>query len=257
MDAISIKLKKLYVQSSKHSNYQVLSKKLKNIINDDEIIVKSRNEQERLAFILENIDVKDKTILDIGGNCGYFTFELIDKGALNVCIFEGNQIHSEFVETAAKALQISDKINVQNKYFQFDFTGEQKYDITLLLNVLHHLGDDYGDNRISMDEAKREMLKQLNSVANYSDLIIFQLGFNWKGDRSCCLFENGTKTEMIDFISTGTKDYWEIIKIGIAENVLGKIKYREINAHNVERHDIIGEFLNRPIFLMKSKRINV
>ena len=68
------------------------------------------------------------------------------------------------------------------------------------------------------------------------------------------LFENGTKKELIDYILSGTKNDWEINYIGIAQSFQQKIQYCDLNDINIERNDDLGEFLNRPIFIMKSKR---
>ena len=246
------KLKTLYAQSSKHSNYQVLSSKISLLIGDN-IEVKSRHEVERLNFILENIDVKNKNILDIGGNSGFFSFELVENGAKHVDYYEGNKAHSDFVKLASEITGVSNKINVINKYLNFENELEDKhFDITLLLNVLHHLGDDYGEKDITLEIARKNILKQLNSLADKTSILVFQLGFNWKGSRNQCLFENGTKKELLDFVLGGIRMYWEVLKIGIAENINGKINYNMLNSNNIERNDSIGEFLNRPIFILKS-----
>lgn len=81
------------------------------------------------------------------------------------------------------------------------------------------------------------------------------MGFNWKGDSKECLFENGTKAEMEQFLKEGTKDYWNILFIGIAEKQNNDIIYQEMNKDNNKRQDDLGEFLNRPIFILKSKSI--
>ena len=130
----------------------------------------------------------------------------------------------------------------------------RKYDVVFLLNVLHHLGDDYGDKTLSIDMAKELMITQLNTMVNKTSYIVFQLGFNWKGNRNICLFNNGTKAEMIDFIKTGTKNFWDIIDIGIAEGSKQHTEYFDVNKINIERKDSLGEFLNRPLFIMKSKK---
>ena len=247
------KLKELYSLVSKHSKYQSLPKRLSSVINTNDIEVKSRYESERLKYIFENVDINNKTVLDIGGNTGFFTFEMIDNGARKLHYYEGNSAHAEFVKISAEILKVEDKIKVTNDFFTFEnCEHKSKYDIALLLNVLHHIGDDYGDNKISMEMAKETIIKQINMLSLMVDTLILQLGFNWKGNRDLCLFEKGTKKEMIDFIGSGTKNYWRIIKIGIAESRDGRIGYYDLNEKNVIKVPSLGEFLNRPIFIMKS-----
>ncbi|MBS4174153.1 class I SAM-dependent methyltransferase [Bacillus sp. FJAT-49736] len=250
------RLKKLYSESSKHSNYQILSKKLSKIIDDNDIQVKTRFEEERLEYILEYINIKNKSILDIGGNTGFFSFEMINNGANNVHYYEGNKVHSDFVRLSADILNIKDNIKISNEYFKFDEAGNlnKRYDLILLLNVLHHVGDDYGDKGLTIKKAKESIIRQLNSLWEMTEYIAFQLGFNWKGNKELGLFKEGTKEEMIRFIKKGVIGYWEIIKIGVAENQNGIIKYYDLNRENVNRIDQLGEFLNRPIFIMKSLR---
>ncbi len=254
MSIDKMRLRELYSQRSKHSNYQILPRKLVEIIGDD-VHVKTRYEAERLAYILENIDVEDKSILDIGGNTGYFTFELLEHGARSVHYYEGNKTHAEFVRISAKCLYLEDRLDITNSYFSFtDVESGNKYDIILLLNVLHHIGDDYGDKKTSIENAKKTVIKQLNSLAEIGEVIVFQLGFNWKGNRELCLFENGTKEELINFIRNGTEKHWEIYKIGVAESQGNAIKYYDADIENMKRLDSLGEFLNRPLIIMRSLR---
>jgi hypothetical protein len=242
-----------YSQNSKHAHYQVLPQALKKIIGYEEIYVKTRYEIERLTYVLEKIDVKDKEILDIGGNTGFFSFELLAKGAKKVCYYEGNKEHADFVKLAAKVLNLSGKIEVKNKYFSFGKNFADKYDIIILLNVLHHIGDDYGNKTIAIEKAKESILQQLNGLSSNAEIMVFQMGFNWQGNIKQCLFENGTKQEMIGFISDGIRDKWAISHIGIAEAVGDVVRYADINANNIPRNDKLGEFLNRPLFILKSE----
>jgi hypothetical protein len=99
------------------------------------------------------------------------------------------------------------------------------------------------------------MLDNINKLESRCDKLIFQMGFNWKGDIKQCLFSNGTKKEMIDFIKKGTENYWNIESIGIAQvDSNGSIVYEDLNENNIKRDDTLGEFLNRPIFILKSKK---
>lgn len=243
--------KELYMACSKHSNYQILPSNLKNLIDDEDLVVKSRFEQERFNYIIENVDFKGKTVLDIGGNIGFFTFESSNEGARRVEYYEGNGNHANFVTKAVEVLNLGDKIEVIPEYYLFE--GEsRKYDIAYLMNVVHHFGDDFGECS-SIEKAKTHMISCINYMAKVTNILIFQMGFNWCGDRKKCLFEHGSKTEMEEFVMAGTEKYWRVIKTGIAVKNDSGIKYEDMKAANNQRNDELGEFLNRPLFIMESK----
>lgn len=244
---------KLYAKKSKHSNYQILPRQLAGILSGGDVQTTTRYERERLAYILQRVDPANKTVLDIGANTGFFGFELLDAGAKSVHCYEGNKEHAEFASLAAGALGLGTRMRVTNDYFSFKGAHQEQYDIVLLLNVLHHVGDDYGCKDTSINEAKRLMIDQLNSLRAQAGTIVFQLGFNWQGDRTKPLFLHGTKREMIDFIAEGTRGVWRVAGKGIAERQDDNIMYSDLDDTNIERDDSLGEFLNRPIFILQSE----
>ncbi len=243
------KLQRLYSSTSKHSNYQVLPKKLESLIDSSNLKIKSRYEIERMNYIKKYVNFDGLNVLDIGGNTGFFTFECLDCSANHVNYFEGNKTHAEFVSIAAELLNLKDKITVSPQYYLFD--KKINCDIIFNLNVVHHLGDDFYKCKAKSD-AKEKMLDCLNSLSDSANIMIFQMGFNWKGDPNCCLFDRGLKKEVIDFITCGTKKYWKIISIGIAEKINDSVVYEDLNEKNIQRQDELGEFLNRPLFIMES-----
>ncbi len=248
------RLIQLYNKISKHSNYQVLASPLRKHIPAEKLETRSRFEQERLDYVLGKVPYQSCTLLDIGGNTGFFSFEFIEQGARSVTFIEGNKEHSDFVQEAVAMLGWKEKFSVENRYTKFkDDLATLDVDICLLLNVLHHVGDDYGDPSQPIESAKQNILKSLSALAKHTKYLIFQLGFNWKGDVRLPLFANGTKRELIEFVEEGTKDSWLIRNIGIAESAGDNIIYNEQNSKNIERQDSLGEFLNRPIFIMESK----
>lgn len=254
MNSIEL-LKTLYENDSKHSNYQVLTRKLAKLIAPEQISTNSRYEHERLAYLKKHLTLKDKTLLDIGGNTGFFTFECLDAGASIVDYYEGNQYHADFVRTASKVLKYDDKVNVHNTYYPFNGKSSQHYDIILLLNVLHHVGDDYGEPSTSIDKARELIIHQINNMSVTCDVMVLQLGFCWKGNITMGLFEHGTKQEMIEYLKNGIDECWEILHIGIAEKNKNEVTYEELSDHNIARSDEIGEFLNRPLFILKSRSV--
>lgn len=249
-------LLRLYEENSKHSNYQLLPPALSGILSPKDIKVKSRFEAERFAFIKAHLNFSNKTVIDIGGNSGYFSFEAVAEGATSVTLREGNQAHARFVELGAAATGLQEKLHVEAGYFTFDDDNYKKYDVAILLNVLHHVGDDYGQGVDDINEAKKLILNQLNSLAGWTKEVIFQMGFCWQGNRSKLLFRDGTKEEMIDFVVMGVKGKWEVSSIGIAEDHNGVITYAPPTKENLQRNDEMGEFLNRPLFILKVKDEN-
>ncbi len=246
-------LKKMYANTSKHSNYQILASELQPYLAKNDIEVKSRNENIRLDYFLKNIDIENKKVLDVGGNTGYFTFEFLKNGASDLDYYDGYQEHAQFVKLASEVLEYDSKIKVYNEYYNFD--QDKQYDVILLLNVLHHLGDDFGDDKVSKEKALETIIEYMKAIAKQTDILVFQLGFNWKGNRNLPLFENGTKKELIDFITSNLSDQFKILKIGVAEEQGGEVVYSDLNDNNIQRVDSLGEFLNRPIFIMKSKLV--
>lgn len=246
-------LLELYQRTSKHSNYQVLARALEPLLGGQAISVQSRHEHERLAYILSRVDVRGMHWADIGGNTGFFSFELLDRGARQVDYFEGNAAHHGFVQAAARQLGLAERLHAHHRYVAFEPAELPVVDGMLLLNVLHHLGDDFGGVQAGKEAARQRMLQCLAAVARCTGVLVFQLGFNWKGDRHEPLFPKGSKAEMIDFIRQGTAADWDISAIGIAERDGERVVFRDLSAHNTARDDSLGEFLNRPIFIMRSR----
>jgi hypothetical protein len=248
-------LSDLYHRTSKHSHYQVLAPALSPLLRNDAIAVQSRFEPERLAYIAARLHVQGRHIADIGGNTGYFSFELLSHGACRVDYREGNAAHHDFVCAAAQALGLEGRLQTQLGYVSFEPGSLPPVDATLLLNVLHHLGDDFGDPSTAMQAAKQQMLGCLAVLSRTSRHVVLQLGFNWKGDRRLPLFDGGTKAEMIEFVERGTAADWVVDAIGVAQREGNATVYRDLSAANIDRDDTLGEFRNRPIFILRSRHL--
>jgi hypothetical protein len=246
-------LLELYQVASKHSHYQVLPAALQPLVPAERLGTKSRHEAARLSYITEKLDFVGLRVADIGGNTGYFSFELLARGAQHVDYYEGNKAHHDFVRAAAAQLGLSDRLRTVNRYFSFAPDDRLDVDCTLLLNVLHHLGDDFGGQGLSREVAKQRMLTCLATLSRSSRYLVLQVGFCWKGDRQQSLFPHGTKAELTEFIRTGTALDWEVKSVGVAVRSGDAITFSDLDASNIARDDTLGEFLNRPLFIMQSK----
>ena len=246
----SAKLKALYSEASKHSGYQIIPAALRHILSNDDISVKSRYEQERMEFLKKNLDLKGKKILDVGGNTGFFSFDCLDAGASELVYVEGNKTHAKFVKEASNELK--NNIIVHNKYLNFEESLEEApFDVVLLFNVIHHLGDDYDDKNISIEKAKEKMADGINYFHDKTEFLVLQMGYCWKGDRTKLLFENGTKREMIKFVEKAIYGKWNILHMGIPEIKDAKTIYNAFNSKNIERNDELGEFKKQAYFYFK------
>lgn len=254
MDQRLFRLLELYKINSKHSNYQELTKSLSELLGVSSLEVRGRQESERLKAIAKHVEFDGKTVLDIGGNTGFFSFSALEYGARLVTYFEGNEAHANFVQLAASILGVEDRLRVNSEYFNFlNANLSSKSDICMCLNVVHHFGDDFGDRDQSRDMAREGMVTNINAMANFAKTLIFQMGYNWKGDVTEPLFRGGLKREMIDFVTTGTTDHWTIDAILVAEPDAQGYVYKLANSTNLDRFDQLGEFLNRPLFIMRSQ----
>lgn len=250
-------LEHLYMQASKHSAYQEVHPAItgkSKLLNE---IGHSKHERYRQNYLDNKLDYKNSTILEIGSNTGYFSISAILNEAQHIVCYEGNKYHHDFLKTALNILQIESKATLLNEYYELNNiqNSSLKFDICIFLNVLHHLGDDFAGQQNSIQNAKMEMAKYVNSIANICKKMVFQMGFNWKGNSNLPLFEHGLKTEVIQFIEETTKGYWDIEEISALSHDAKEYMPISEQNQNLNRIDSIGEFMNRPIFILKSRII--
>ena len=247
-DSVNTRLQSLFQATSKHSDYQRLHPNVQALVGS-EVAPAGRHEAERQHWMARHRQLEGLCVLDIGANTGYFSFAALAGGARRVVSQEGNPTHAQFIEVAARGLGLDRRLEVRPSYFDFHSEGEV-FDLTLCLNVLHHLGDDFGDRALSIDAARASMLAALNRLARRTRHLWMQLGFNWKGDRRRPLFAHGTKAELIDFVRCGTAGHWHIEDIAVVDPTTRD--YVPLDDANIARCDALGEFLNRPLFAMRS-----
>lgn len=244
-------LKDLYLQRSKHASYQLVHPLIAPHMPDIAGLPAGKLEVERQAYFDRSLPLLGARVLDIGANTGYFSFGALQSGASHVTCYEGNAEHAAFVTRGAEMASLSRKLTMNACYFDFLQSFAQPFDVTYCLNVLHHLGDDFGDAGLDMDAARTQMLACLNRMASLTRTLMLQLGFNWKGDIRCALFEGGEKAALIDFVAQGSADHWLIEEVTVPHPVTRV--YEPISADNLPRNNQIGEFMNRPLFKLRSR----
>jgi len=249
-----LRLQSLYMQQSKHSGYQILADRLRELLPQERIVVRSRQERERLQFIATTLELAGKRVLDIGANAGFFTFEALAAGAREVVAYEGNPALAEFVRVAAEVLAVGDKVDVRNAYLDplhVDALG--RFDVTFLMNVLHHMGDDFGIEPADIGGVRASIAESIRRMAGVTRHLVLQLGYCWKGNRELPLLDHGTKQDQMELVSAASAGCWKVVATGIPEPTPEGIAYRPVSSENCIRRDAMGEFLNRPLFVLESQ----
>lgn len=247
----------LLAARSKHSEYQEIFPELKKILGIQEMVVNGR-ENSRWNFMLENFNWHGARVIDIGANTGYFSMAAIQAQAKEVLAIEGNVEHAQFIRSAAKMLNFDSRIKVEQRYFEasneeFIFCDvNNAFDVVLYLNVVHHFGDDFGSKYMLIDDSLNEMRCQIQNISKYGEYCWFQMGFNWKGDRQKPLFSKGLKSELVNYVKLACNGFWDVKSISVYNEK--SQAYEEISERLMTRFDNLGEFLNRPLFLLKKTR---
>ncbi len=245
-------LEPMLAARSKHSTYQALHPLVESLVRP-EYLAQGKRESARWEFMSSRLPLQRLRVLDIGANTGYFSLAALEAGAAHVTAIEGNAAHAAFIQACGDWLDWRSKLEVQSRYFEFEPTG-LRYDLSFCLNVLHHLGDDFGETGLSMEMARQGIVRHLQALSYRTRYCWFQLGFNWKGQRNQPLFEQGRKQEVIDLVTTQCADHWKILDIGIYAPQSSQ--FESPREALLERLDDQGEFLNRPLFLLESKVIH-
>ena len=93
-------------------------------------------DRSKTADIIFKYPIKDKTILDIGCKYGYFCHEALLRGA---AVVKGIEINDENSKIANKITEFWGRdIEIINGDY-LELNNLQNFDITLLLNVIHHI----------------------------------------------------------------------------------------------------------------------
>lgn len=207
-------------------------------------------DSKRADYILENLNYNNLKVLDIGANLGYFSLSAALNGATEVLSVESDKVAIEFIKLQLKLLGMEKVVKTQDFPFDFGVKQNKTYDVILCLNVLHHIGRYFGDKDLNLEEAKTKLIEYLNLLSCSTKYCWFQIGFNWKGNIEFPLFDNGLKSELIEFVVSNISDYWEVKKIAIFNDET--MRYSS-NNYKMDRIEELGEFGNRPLFLLESK----
>lgn len=216
----------------------------------------TRAENARMAYILKHVDFRNKNVLDIGGNTAFFSFAALGQGARKVSYIDGSAELCAVAQASAALLGATDSFQIENGYFDprgIVSKDASIFDIAFLLNVVHHLGDDFGEKQLTISAAKESMLDYINAMSRCCNILVFQMGFTWMGDSFKPLFDKGNMVEMIRYIEEGTQGYFKLSSCGVPIYYGDLLKeYKDHTYSCLARNYNAREFFNRPIMILES-----
>jgi SAM-dependent methyltransferase len=93
-------------------------------------------EYDLIKKVLENKNIQPDSVLDIGSNIGFFTFNFNRDFDAEVSAVEKDSFNAEVLSAFNQHYQLTDKITVHNSdVHQFLQSNEKTFDVGLMLNV--------------------------------------------------------------------------------------------------------------------------
>jgi hypothetical protein len=217
MDVNVDQLKKLYFDDSKHAVYQnipgFIQKALGFTVTIDE---KWRGDTARWDNLKENLDVNYiQSLGDIGANTGFFSLSIAHRfPQLTVHAYEANQNHHHFIDIIKNQFHLAN-IHAHNQFINLNGIGKlSTHDCLLNLNVLHHAGVDFDKDAVCFESFFDYACRYLDKLSHKSKKMIFQMGFNWGGNKNYpIVLVNDDPGKILFLAKIFQKSGWRIEKI--------------------------------------------
>ena len=188
MNALKDELRRLYSARSKHSAYQNIPDFVSEALGYSEQIDEGwRGDRPRLEWILDKrTPGNGERWVDFGANTGFFTLSLARQyPQAEFVAVEANPDHAQFIARIADCFELQN-VNVIDRAIGLDDLATlPRCDLLLHLNVLHHAGHDFDQQKVrSTDQFPGYARRYLSALKGSADAIVFQIGSNWGGDKT-------------------------------------------------------------------------
>jgi len=219
------RLRDLYAETSKHGQYQTLPAKLADALDlQFEVNEEWRGDRPRYPLIRDFVAANGcRTVLDVGANTGFFALSLAgDVPGLKVTACELNKTHARIIELLAEVggyeLPVTDRPADAEHVDRFGH-----FDCALHLNILHHAGHDFDGalvpDRTAFQAYAVDYLKRFRTTA---ERMVFQMGYNWRGDKTLPLIERDDQAGKVRFtLDLFERSGWEVEGVAFARKGAG------------------------------------
>lgn len=281
MNDLQQQLRQLYSDNSKHANYQNVPPFVRDALGYQESIDESwRGDSARYTYLLQEMDLQPhQTVADIGANTGFFVLTLAHSHPeCRFVAYESHPNHVAFIRLVADAFEL-DNITIQDKAVDLAAIDDlPTFDVLLHLNVMHHAGHDFDSRLVNAPHAMDQYAQAyLRKLAEKASMLVFQMGYNWGGDKSRPIIDPHDQTEMVVWLcqlmdQTG----WQIEELAFAtRDEHSNIVYKNLPAGLIEIQQELsqdsmtlrqaireyhleqfkGEFYRRPMVICRSARL--
>ena len=224
-------LEQLYFDGTKHSRYQNIPGFVQETLGYNvQIDEKWRGDTARYTNLLQNLDFESiKIIGDIGANTGFFPLSIGHRfPQITVYAYEANTNHTNFIQSIIQQYKL-DNVKVRNLFV--DLSGVDKlgkHDCLLNYNVLHHAGVDFDEGLLNLETFEEYAVEYLKKLNRKTRAIVFQMGFNWGGNKTKPIIHVNNDAGKVLFMSEiFRKSHWKIDKIFTVRQA-GIFKYVEM-----------------------------
>ncbi|GAA4654152.1 hypothetical protein GCM10023142_12900 [Anaerocolumna aminovalerica] len=261
------KILNYYNDGGKHSSYQnyptFVTKALGITAKIDE---NWRGDSKRYQYIKENLTFPHGIVVgDIGANTGRFCLDFaMENEQTDFVAIEINENNTNFIKMICDMFQINN-VKVLNESAGLDnIDNLPNLDIAFHMNVLHHTGVDFECDQVrNVNELKNYIITYLRKFKEKCNIIVFQLGYNWGGNKNTPIVSSDCITDMIEyqknvFLQSG----YEIVNMGLYH--YDKKEYINVPVETTKEQlqvvinnlsmNLNSEFYKRPIFILKSSR---
>lgn len=168
----------------KHTDYQRLPDFLPQHVKDCIPVTSMHLEKERLDWMLERVDFREKRVIEIGANSGYFSLMLARTQKARVDAYEPFPAHAEFTRVLAQVCGLQTAVSVHEEPVTLESISRlPTVDVLIFLNVIHHAGFDFDDGSHATDKEQwwRFASDYLSRLKAVSDIMVFQMGYTLGG----------------------------------------------------------------------------
>lgn len=256
-DAQKQELLSYYDDHSKHSHYQNYPSFVGEALGTKSGIDENwRGDTARYHYMEAHIPFdRFVSVGDIGANTGRFCLDLAHSHpSIRFTAIERNPNNIRFISLVKESFSMCNIETLCGTAEYGNISDLGKYDAVLLMNVLHHAGVDFDMDLVrSPDKVEDYIVRYLIRLKEITGFLVFQMGYNWGGDKSKPIVSPSCPDAMIEYMQrVCDKSGWEISATALYESKTKAYVDSASPERDVLHPDFLSnsEFYKRPLYFL-------